>query len=45
MNPENVSILTINGGSPSIKLTLYQNDKPLICLLHGNIDRIGLKDS
>jgi acetate kinase len=45
MNPEKVCILTINGGSSSIKFALYRNDNPLICLLHGNIDRIELKDS
>lgn len=45
MNPEHECILTINGGSSSIKFALYQNEKPLVRLLHGNIDRIGLKDS
>jgi len=38
-------VLTINGGSSSIKFALYQNDGSLNRLLHGNIDRIGLPDS
>ena len=38
-------ILTINGGSSSIKFALYQNDGSFSRLLHGNIDRIGLPDS
>ena len=39
------TILTINGGSSSIKFALYQSNKSFIRLLHGNIDRIGLSDS
>jgi acetate kinase len=39
---EKPSILTINGGSSSIKFTFYQVDKPLKRKLHGKIDRIGL---
>jgi acetate kinase len=38
-------ILTINGGSSSIKFALYEDNKPLVRLLYGNIERIGLKDS
>lgn len=38
-------VLTINGGSSSIKFALYQNDEPFNRLLHGEIDRIGLPDS
>ena len=38
-------VLTINGGSSSIKFALYQNDEYFNRLLHGNIDRIGLPDS
>ena len=38
-------ILTINGGSSSIKFALYQIDEPPMRLLHGKIDRICLKDS
>jgi acetate kinase len=36
------SVLTINGGSSSIKFALYQVDKPLKRKLYGKIDRIGL---
>jgi acetate kinase len=45
MKASDARILTINGGSSSIKFALYQNDEPLMRLLHGQIDRIGLKDS
>src|ERR1035438_4949917 len=36
------NILTINGGSSSIKFALYEAVKPLKCGLHGTVDRIGL---
>jgi acetate kinase len=36
------SILTINGGSSSIKFALYQTGEPLKRMLYGKIDRIGL---
>ena len=36
------SILTINGGSSSIKFALYAAVKPLKRGLHGTVDRIGL---
>ena len=36
------SILTINGGSSSIKFALYQVGDPMQRTLHGKIDRIGL---
>ena len=36
------SILTINGGSSSIKFALYQDGEPLRRGLYGKIDRIGL---
>jgi acetate kinase len=36
------SILTINGGSSSIKFALYQVGEPLKRTLYGKIDRIGL---
>ena len=39
------TVLTINGGSSSIKFALYQNNKSSNRLLHGNMDRIGLPDS
>jgi acetate kinase len=35
-------ILTINGGSSSIKFALYQIGKPLKRGLYGKVDRIGL---
>ena len=38
-------ILTLNGGSSSIKFALYQTNEPQKRLLSGNIDRIGLPDS
>ncbi len=45
MNTHPAVILTINGGSSSIKFALYEaNEKPML-LLQGKIDRIGLKDS
>src|SRR5665811_927202 len=39
------NVLTINGGSSSIKFALYRTNEPLMRLLYGNIDRIGLPDS
>ena len=36
------SILTINGGSSSIKFAIYQRGEPLQRGLSGKIDRIGL---
>jgi acetate kinase len=36
------SILTLNGGSSSIKFALYQAGEPLEQRLYGKIDRIGL---
>ena len=42
MKPANQNILTINGGSSSIKFALYQVEKPLKRGLCGKIDRIGL---
>ena len=38
-------ILTINGGSSSIKFALYQIGEPLVRTLHGKIDRIGFPDT
>jgi acetate kinase len=35
-------ILTINGGSSSIKFALYQAGEPLQRRLHGTVDRIGM---
>jgi acetate kinase len=42
MNPSNPHILTINGGSSSIKFVLYQTGEPLERRLYGKVDRIGL---
>ena len=39
---EKPSILTINGGSSSIKFALYEAVKPLKRGLYGKVDRIGL---
>ena len=35
-------VLTINGGSSSIKFALYQVGEPLKRGLYGKVDRIGL---
>ncbi len=42
MKPDRTSVLTINGGSSSIKFALYQVGEPLQRGLYGKIDRIGL---
>src|ERR1700690_2660855 len=42
MKPANPRILTINGGSSSIKFALYQAGEPLKRGLNGKVDRIGL---
>ena len=42
MKPANSSILTINGGSSSIKFAEYQRGDPLNRSLHGTVDRIGM---
>jgi acetate kinase len=42
MKPTNPSILTINGGSSSIRFALYQVGELLNPGLHGKVDRIGL---
>jgi acetate kinase len=42
VNQAKSSVLTINGGSSSIKFTLYQVGEPLKRKLYGKIDRIGL---
>jgi acetate kinase len=36
------SILTLNGGSSSIKFALYRADEPLKRMLYGTVERIGL---
>jgi acetate kinase len=42
---ERPSVLTINGGSSSIKFALYQFDEPLERKLYGKVDRIGLSET
>ena len=42
MKPALPSILTINGGSSSIKFAIYRAGEPLERGLHGKADRIGL---
>jgi len=44
MKPTPPSILTINGGSSSIRFALYERGKPLRLLLEGKLDRIGSSD-
>ena len=41
MKPSNPRILTINGGSSSIKFALFETDASLPRILGGGIDRIG----
>ena len=42
MKPANLRILTINGGSSSIKFELFEAGDALQRILEGGIDRIGL---
>jgi len=42
MKPGYPRILTINGGSSSIKFALYQTGEPPERKLYGKVDRIGL---
>jgi len=42
VKPTNAHILTINGGSSSIKFALYHVGDPLKRVIHGKVDRIGL---
>ena len=45
MKPAATRILTINGGSSSIKFALYEAGNPLRRILKGGIQRIGLPDA
>jgi acetate kinase len=45
MKPANPHILTINGGSSSIKFALFEGDDPLRRVLEGGIERIGLAEA
>ena len=38
----NTNILTINGGSSSIKFAMYRSEESLELSFHGSVDRIGL---
>ncbi len=42
MKPTNTNILTINGGSSSIKFALYKSGKSLKKSFNGSVDRVGL---
>lgn len=42
MKPTNTNILTINGGSSSIKFALYTTGEQIKRIFHGEIERIGL---
>ncbi len=45
MKRANPRILTINGGSSSIKFALFEVDRSLQRILHGEIERIGFPDA
>jgi acetate kinase len=45
MGPANPRILTINGGSSSIKFALFQAGDSLQRILEGEIQRIGLPEA
>jgi acetate kinase len=45
MKPANPRILTINGGSSSIKFALFEASDSLRRILDGGIDRIGLPEA
>lgn len=45
MKPPNAQILTINGGSSSIKFAIFDAGNSLQQILAGSIERIGLPDS
>jgi len=44
MKPANPRVLTVNGGSSSIKFALFEAGDPLNRILEGGIDRIGLPE-
>jgi acetate kinase len=43
--PGHAHILTINGGSSSLKFALFERTDPFARLLSGRVDRIGLEDA
>lgn len=45
MTAANRQVLTVNGGSSSIRFAVYCTTEPMQRLLHGKIDRIGLDDT
>jgi hypothetical protein len=45
MKSANSRILTINGGSSSIKFALFEANEPIRRFLEGGIERIGLPES
>ena len=45
MKPANPQILTINGGSSSIKFALFKAGDPLRRILEGGIERIGMPEA
>ncbi|MGA9130871.1 MAG: hypothetical protein WB384_02605, partial [Candidatus Sulfotelmatobacter sp.] len=45
MKPANSRILTINGGSSSIKFALFEAGDSLRRILEGGIERIGLPEA
>ena len=42
MRPQRPSILTLNGGSSSIRFGVYEAGEEPVRLLHGKLDRVGL---
>ena len=42
MNTQGTSVLSLNGGSSSIRFAVYKVDEPLLECLGGKVDRIGL---
>jgi acetate kinase len=45
MKPASPHILTVNGGSSSIKFALFEAGNPLWRILGGEIERIGLPEA
>jgi acetate kinase len=45
MAPDKTCILTVNGGSSSIKFALFETGRPLQKVISGGIERIGLPDA
>jgi len=44
-SPERSRILTINGGSSSLKFALFERTDPSARLLSGRVDRIGMENA